>query len=101
MHRQGYIAERWVVNRAIVFVRPSRIRKNALDSLSDFLTCLLLADDSGQASCDFRRALGKIFPDVIQHLRAIVRSSPGPTIRFARGLHRVANILAIAERGLT
>ena len=67
----------------------------------DFLCCLLLADCSGEPIGDLCRSLREILSNVIEHLCAIVRCRPGPGFGLACRFHRVADVLAIAERRLT
>src|SRR5260370_687487 len=85
----------------VVLICPSGVGKDALDTEAHFGFRLLLADHSGQAAGDFFAALGKIFRDVVEHLRAIMRHCLAPAFRFARGFDGVANVLAVAERRLS
>ena len=50
--------------------------------------------------CEFRGAGGEVLRDVVEHLRAVVRRGRGPAGGLGRGLHRVADVLAVAEAGL-
>ncbi len=84
-HRQGDVAKWRIVDRAIVFIGPGGVRKNAFDAEADFRFRLLFSDNGGQARSDFLAALGKIFGDVVEHLRAIVRGGFAPGFGFADG----------------
>ncbi len=53
-----------------------------------------------QTARNFFAALRKIFRNVVENLRAVVRRSLGPGRSFVCRLDRVANVFAIAQRGL-
>ncbi len=98
VHRDGDIAKRRIVHRAVKLIGPRRIRENALDAEIDFRGRLLFADHGSEAVRNFIAALGKILRAVVENLRSIVRRSLRPRRGLARRLDRVANVFAIAQR---
>jgi hypothetical protein len=88
------------VYRTVVFVRPCCVGKEALNAEAHFFFSLLGAYGEREPASNFNGALRKIFRDVEENLSAIVRGGFGPGFGLASGFDGVANIFAIAERGL-
>src|SRR5215472_737301 len=100
VHRNGDVTERWIVHGAVEFVSPRSVGKDALDSQFELLGGLLCSDDGGEATDDLVSAEFEIFSAVIENLSAIMSCRLGPCLGFARGLDRVADVFAVAERSL-
>ena len=71
------------------------IRKYSLDTLADLGFGLGFANRLRQPARNLFSSLRQIFRHVVQNLRAVVGCALRPSRRFARSLHRVADVFAI------
>ena len=86
------------MHRAVEFVGPCCIRKDAFDAKVDLGSGLFLAHDPGESLDDFTTPLGEVLRTVIENLRPIVRRSLCPCLSLASRFDGIANVFTTAQR---